>query len=144
MLLRVWFLLISFSLIDNVTAGSDKTGLPDMLDRIKPGIVAVGTYSPTRNVRAVFLGTGFAVADGRYVVTNAHVTSKDLDTTHHERFAVFFRQDRQEHMQSVDLIATDEEHDLALLKLESGSLPSLKIGDSGRVREGELYALVRW
>jgi len=139
-LIKVLCLVLGFSLADSAMAGSGEANLPDMVKQIKPAVVAVGTYMPTRNPRAVFLGTGFAVADGRYVVTNAHVTSKSLDATRLERLAVFFRQDQKEHMQLVDLIAADEEHDLALLKLENGRLSALKIGDSSRVREGELYA----
>lgn len=114
--------------------------LPDILARIKPSIVAVGTYLPTRNPRAVFLGTGFAVANGRTVVTNAHVASKSLDIEHLERLAVFYRQDQKEHMLLADLAATDDLHDLALLSLSEGQLPALDIGDSGGVREGEQYA----
>lgn len=140
MFFRLLVVLIVFSLNANVTAGAGEANLPDMLEHIKPAVVAVGTYMPARNPRAVFLGTGFAVADGRYVITNAHVMAKDLDGAHLEKFAVFFRQDGQEQMQMVELIATDEEHDLALLKLEKGQLPALKIGDSTRVREGELCA----
>ena len=47
--------------------------LPLTVAKIKPGIVAVGTYMPKRNPRAVFLATGFAVGDGSLIVTNAHV-----------------------------------------------------------------------
>ncbi|QPK61923.1 trypsin-like peptidase domain-containing protein [Methylomonas sp. LL1] len=129
-----------FLLAGNGWARSIDAGLPDVLARVKPSVVAVGTFMPTRNPRAVFLGTGFAVADGRRVITNAHVTSKDLDVAHLERFAVFYRQDSQEHMQLAELTATDEEHDLSMLNLADGRLPALEIGDSGRVREGELYA----
>jgi S1-C subfamily serine protease len=57
-----------------------------------------------------------------------------------ERFAVFYRQDQQEKMQLAELTASDEQHDLALLTLSEGKLPALEIGDSTRVREGELYA----
>jgi len=96
---------------------------------------------PTRNPKAIFLGTGFAVADGRSVVTNAHVvTAKELDAQHLEQFAVFYRQDQKEHMRIVELKATDDEHDLGLLQLKEGRLPVLRLGDSGTVREGELYA----
>ena len=140
MLFRVFSLLLSFSLASRAMAGSGEANLPDMLKQIKPAVVAVGTYMPTRNPRAVFLGTGFAVADGRHVVTNAHVTSKDLNVARLERFAVFYPQGKQEQMELVDLVATDEEHDLALLNLKKGKLSALKIGDSRQVREGELYA----
>ncbi|MCQ8129170.1 S1C family serine protease [Methylomonas rivi] len=111
-----------------------------MLQRIKPAIVAVGTVMPTRNPRAVFLGTGFAIADGRQIITNAHVVGKELDAAHLEQFAVFFRQDEREHMLIADLTAIDQEHDLAILRLQDGKLPALEIGDSGRVKEGQLFA----
>lgn len=114
--------------------------MPDMLQHIKPAIVAVGTVMPTRNPRAVFLGTGFAIADGRQIITNAHVVGKELDAAHLEQFAVFFRQDEREHMLIADLTATDQEHDLAILRLQDGKLPALEIGDSGRVKEGQLFA----
>lgn len=140
MLLKLLYCLLFFVSVNNVSAESGMANLPEMLTRIKPAVVAVGTFMPTRNPRAVFLGTGFAIADGSYVVTNAHVTAKDLDTAHLERFAVFFRQDQQERMMQADLLVADEEHDLALLKLSGGNLPALQIGDSRQVKEGELYA----
>jgi len=133
-------LMIVLGLSLEAEAYADENALPDILARIKPGIVAVGTYMPTRNPRAIFLGTGFSVADGRTVVTNAHVISKELDSARLERLAVFFRQEQQEHMQLADLAVVDEEHDLALLSINEGKLPTLEIGDSSRVREGELYA----
>ena len=117
-----------------------EANLPDVLDRIKPGIVAIGTYMPTRNPRAVFLGTGFAVGDGRKVITNAHVTAAKLDVEHLERFAVFYRQEQKELMQIAELSATDADHDLALLTVEGNRLAALEIGDSLHVREGEQYA----
>lgn len=125
---------------DNVQAVSVEAKLPEMLQRIKPAVVAVGTFLPTRNPRAVFLGTGFAVADGRHIITNAHVIGKSLDVEHIERFAVFYRENQQEKMLLAELTATDEQHDLALLTLPDGNLPALEIGDSNRVREGEIYA----
>ncbi|MDD4914748.1 MAG: serine protease [Methylococcales bacterium] len=122
---------------DSLAAEAD---LPLILLRIKPSIVAVGTFMPTRNPREILLGTGFAVDDGRIVVTNAHVVAKPLDKEHLEQFAVYYRQDRKEHMLLADVAAIDEEHDLALLTLDDGRLPALEIGDSLRVREGEPYA----
>lgn len=124
----------------NTPVWGSEAGLPEMLQRIKPAVVAVGTVMPTRNPRAVFLGTGFAVADGRQIVTNAHVVGKDLDAAHLEQFAVFFRRDGHEHMLTAELKAIDQEHDLAILYLPDGKLPALDIGDSAQVREGELFA----
>lgn len=133
-------LLVWISIVCNMPVWGGESNLPDILSRIKPSIVAVGTFMPTRNPRAVFLGTGFAVGDGGQIITNAHVVNKDLDVDHLERYAVFFRQDQNERMVLADLKVTDQEHDLSLLRLQEGKLPVLEIGDSRQVREGELFA----
>lgn len=133
-------LLAVLSLLIAPSLTKAESTLADLLPRIKPGVVAVGTYLPTRNPRAVFLGTGFSVNDGHTIVTNAHVIPPQLDTSHMERLAVFHRYDEQEKMLLADLNVSDENHDLAILSLKDGSIPTLDIGDSSVVREGEEYA----
>jgi len=112
----------------------------DTLQRVKPGVVGVGTFLPTGRPPANLLGTGFAVLDGHYVVSCAHIFSKPLDSEKKETYAVFIGRDRQIMLRSAQLIATDKLHDLALLKIEGDPLPALKLGDSTQVREGwQLY-----
>jgi len=114
--------------------------MADTLANIKPGVVGVGTFHPTRSPRASLQGTGFAVLDGRYVVSCAHIFDKLLDSEKQETHAVFIGRDRQMAVRSAKLIATDKARDLALLKIEGEPLPTLKLGDSGRAREGwQLY-----
>ena len=132
-------LLAVLSLVSLPVSANAESNLADLLPRIKPSVVAVGTYLPTRSPRAVFLGTGFSVQDGRTIVTNAHVIPKELDITHLERLAVFYRQDQQEKMLLADLSVSDEDHDLAILSLKDGSIAPLEMGDASRVREGEEY-----
>lgn len=117
-----------------------ETTLSDTLARVKPSIVAIGTYLPSRLPREVLLGTGFAVDDGQFIITNAHVTAINLDKAHLEEYAVFYRQEKKEYMLLAELIAMDEEHDLALLSLKDGHLPPLAIGDSNSVKEGQAFA----
>jgi serine protease Do len=133
-----FFLCLLLGLTLRSNAG--QSTLPDVLTRIKPGVVAVGTYLPSRVPREIILGTGFAVANGSLIVTNAHVIQKNLDKEHLEQFAIYYRKDSNEEMLLAELKALDEEHDLALLSLPHGQLPVLEFGDSNRVREGESYA----
>ncbi|MCL7421349.1 MAG: serine protease [Methylobacter sp.] len=114
--------------------------LANTLEKIKPGIVAVGTYMPKRNPRAVFFGTGFAVGDGSVIVTNAHVIPPKLDAEHLEQLAVFFRRGGASKAVLARELALDKDHDLAILKLSEGQLPPVKLGDVSSVREGQLYA----
>lgn len=122
-----------------VFSAQGDTRLPDTLAKLKPGIVAVGTYLPKRNPRSVFLGTGFVVGDGKYIVTNAHVVPETLDVEHLEKIAVFYRQGNTEQMLLATEAAMDKAHDLAVLKITE-PLPALKLGDADAVKEGQIYA----
>ena len=112
----------------------------DTLQSVKPGVVGVGIFNPTGSPRANLQGTGFAVLDGTYIVSCAHIFAQPLDTEKKETHAVFIGRDRQMAVRPAKLIATDRARDLALLKIEGDPLPALKLGDSNRAREGwQLY-----
>ncbi|MFO7541892.1 MAG: serine protease [Thiobacillus sp.] len=114
--------------------------IADTLESVKPGVVGVGIYNPTGRPQANLQGTGFAVLDGRYVVSCAHIFTKPLDSEKKETHAIFIGRDRDVAVRSARLVATDKARDLALLKIEGSPLPTLKLGDSARVREGmQLY-----
>ena len=130
---RILWLALFFSL-------AARADVADTLLAIKPGVVGVGTYHPTASPRVRLQGTGFAVLDGRYVVSCAHIFSKPLDSEKNEVHAVFLGRDRQIGVRPARLVATDSNRDLALLKIEGDPLPALKLGDSDRAREGaQLY-----
>ena len=114
--------------------------LPATIDRVKPGIVGVGTVQKTRRPPYKIVGTGFVVADGRYVITNAHVLPEEINTDKLEYLAIFAGKDKQMNIRQAAKVRVDEAHDLALLKFEGNALPALSLGQSSRVREGEEYA----
>ena len=58
---------------------AEAPALPDVIDKIKPAIVAVGSFQKTRRPPSIFRGTGFVIADGLHVVTNAHVVPEKID-----------------------------------------------------------------
>ncbi|MBS1219404.1 MAG: serine protease, trypsin family [Proteobacteria bacterium] len=130
----------SWALILIVAAQPAHADVANTLQFVKPGVVGVGTFNPTASPRANLRGTGFAVLDGHYVVSCAHIFTKPLDTEKNETHAVFIGRDRQMTVRQAQLIATDKSRDLALLKIEGDPLPALKLGDSNQVREGwQLY-----
>lgn len=114
--------------------------LADTITKIKPSIVGVGTYTVHNRPPAQLKGTGFIVADGHYLITNSHVVPDDLDTEHNEQLVAFIGTGENADIRPLVLIGRDRDHDLALLKLEGKPLPTLKIGNSSMVREGENYA----
>ena len=119
---------------------------PDVVDRIRPAVVAVGAAYPRRQpigdrppyrVR----GTGFAVLDGLHIVTNDHVLPDKLDTDRRETIAVFVGRGRHAEVRPATLLARDEEHDLALLGITGAALAPIPFGDDRPVREGESIAI---
>jgi len=120
--------------------GYAEQSLANTIAKIKPGIVAVGTYMPKRSPRAFFLATGFAVGDGSLIVTNAHVIPDKMDNEHMEQVAVFYHKDNNDKAILATEVALDKEHDLAILKIAGELLSPLKLGSVSSVREGQLYA----
>ncbi|QCQ21097.1 S1 family peptidase [Desulfoglaeba alkanexedens] len=113
--------------------------LPEIIQQIRPGVVAVGTVQPMRRPPAAFLGTGFAVDDGRLVATNAHVIPEKLDTARKETLAVFVGRGQEVEAREAQVTAEDRDHDLVLLQIQGPPLPPLRLSER-RVREGEAVA----
>ncbi len=120
--------------------GGLRAGLPETIERVKPSVVGVGTFEVLRRPQAMLMGTGFVVAGGGYVVTNAHVIPKSIQVEKGEHLAVFAGEGKRPLVIRARKLAVDERHDLAVLQLEKERLPAFRLGDSDRVREGEEYA----
>ncbi len=116
------------------------TDLIKAIEKVKPSIVGVGTFEQTRSPPINFLGTGFAVGDGRHVITNAHVVQAVLATDKKESFIVMVGQGKEGQAREAQRVAVDAEHDLALLKISGEPLPVLQLGDSHTIREGQVVA----
>ena len=115
--------------------------LPDTIEKIKPSIVGVGTFQRTRRPPSVFRGTGFAIADGLHIVTNAHVLPEKVDSERKEIVAVFAGKANAVEIREATKVAESRDHDIAVLKITGRPLMAMVLGDSNRVREGETFAI---
>ncbi len=122
------------------TASFSHADLADTIKRVRPAVVAVGTLHPTKSPRSTFLGSGFAVANGQFVVTNLHVLPERLDFARKESIAVFAGRGKQASIRRAEIVAKDTAHDLALLEIEGAPLPALLLECSATVEEGRQYA----
>lgn len=130
--------LAIFCLFSGLTAAHAE--LPDLIDKIKPSIVAVGTYKKTQSPPFVFRGTGFAFGDGNQIATNAHVLPNGSGPDD-PILAVLIRSKGSEG--SLRLAKIDQrnpDRDLAVIRIDGPPLPALKLGDSSNVREGQAIA----
>src|SRR5437763_9257697 len=113
---------------------------PATIARVKPSIVAVGTFERTRNPQFTFAGTGFAVGDGSFVATNEHVLPKIIDGERNETIAIAVHTSSGAvELRNATKVASDSWSDLALLRIDGARLPPLALAESAAVREGELY-----
>lgn len=116
------------------------TDLMQTIANVKPSVVAIATYQKTRSPATVFFGTGFAVADGLTVVTNAHVVAPQADAVKSGAIGILAGNGDAAQFRPAIVVAIDAEHDLAILKITGVPLTPMRIGDSGDVREGQALA----
>ena len=128
-------LLLFLFACNSVSAAS----LVDTIARIKPSIVAVGTFQKTRNPQYVFKGTGFVVGNGQHIVTNNHVVPGKLDHEHNETLAIFTGKGKQVRAIAADLVKKDATHDLALLEIQE-KLPAMQLSASASLPDGSEIA----
>lgn len=130
----------AFLLLPALSTSLAAAGLPDTIDRIRSSVVAVGTFQPSGSPRQQFRGTGFAVGNGHFVVTNFHVLPEELDAGKREKLAVYVGRGRSAHFYPATIAAQDAGHDLALLRIDT-KLPALALHDGPPPREGQEIAL---
>lgn len=116
------------------------TSLPDTIERIRPSIVAIGSYQATRRPPGSFRGTGFVIDNGRYIVTNFHVLPEVIDFANRESIAVFSGQGKKVRAIVAEIAAKDATHDLAILRIRGRKLPALRLDSAQKIREGEEIA----
>ncbi|MEO8418110.1 MAG: serine protease [Methylophilaceae bacterium] len=115
--------------------------LSHTIESIKPSIVGIATFQKTRSPPLNFMGTGFVVGDGSFVMTNAHVIPETLGSNTMESLVVIVaRSGKEPELRSTVRVASDKEHDLVLLRISGEPLPAMQLGDSETVREGQVFA----
>ena len=115
-----------------VAAGQmpDLEGLPPMFREFFERNMPQQPRSPRgdRQREAQSLGSGFIISSDGYVLTNNHVVA-DADE-------IIVRLSDRSELQA-KLVGTDSRTDVALLKVEGKNLPTVKLGDSEKLKVGE-------
>lgn len=137
--LRRRFLGVCLAMLLPASALAD---LPGTVAQVKPSVVAVGTFTPTRSPQFKFLGTGFVVGDGRQVATNAHVIASTANSrSSDERLVIALPGSGRVSVRAVERDERDPDHDLAVLWVSGPSMTPVRLGDSDAVRDGQDVAM---
>lgn len=136
---------LAFALAFALGPRAAAAALEQVIVATKPSLVAVGTFSPTDNPRFGFRGSGFVVAGGNRVVTNAHVLPDPIPPggTAGALAVLVPNADRDKtQLRGATLLGVDRAHDLALLRIDGPPLPALELADGDAVREGMSVAIL--
>jgi len=113
--------------------------LSALIQQVKAGVVAVGTYYFNDKPAVRFSGTGFATGDGTRIVTSKHVIDgiREKDRLFHLRI---FHEDLPDRGVKATILAEDAFHDLTILQMDGKKLPVLSLAENATVREGHAVA----
>jgi S1-C subfamily serine protease len=126
-------MLIGFSCL-SATAQAE---FSDTIEKVKPSIVAIGTFKQTNSPPFVLRGTGFVVGNGSLIATNSHVVPESTDPDGPTLVIQARSTNGELQLRRAQLASRDKEHDLAVLRIEGLKLPALMLANSDAVREGQ-------
>ena len=132
-------LVVTLAVLVMMLPGLALSALPDLIERVKPSVVAVGTFDRTRSPAFILRGTGFVLGNGNLVATNAHVIPESLNASGSEAVVIRLTSSSGEVLQRVARVAaSDKSHDLALLRIEGVPMQAIPL-HNGVVRETQIY-----
>jgi serine protease Do len=123
------------------------SSLEVLVTRVRPAVVQIfstGYAAPEEGdttttsllTKQHSTGSGVIVGEDGYIVTNAHVVrgARLIQV----RLPSLRRDQVAAKLLEAKLVGMDREIDIAVLRIEKGGLPHLALGDSDRLRQGEL------
>ena len=117
-------------------------------EKVLPSIVGINvTYSVNsifynNQTSASAQGSGVIISEDGYILTNNHVVNSSSSSSYYElgkanKITVSLYNDDTEY--EAEIVGTDEQTDLAVIKIDKYCLTSAEIGDSSSVKVGDFF-----
>ena len=104
-----------------------------VVDTVGPSVVSIGIDTRTRTAEARGAGSGVVFSSDGYVLTNSHVvhgaTALEVSLTDGRRFPA-------------SVVGDDPATDLAIVRVEAPALPTARLGQSAKLRVGQLVIAI--
>jgi S1-C subfamily serine protease len=104
-----------------------------VVDSVGPSVVSIRAQARGQEPGAGAAGSGFVISSDGYVLTNSHVVhgamGLEVSLTDGRRF-------------SASLLGEDPGTDLAVIQIDGPALPSARLGQSARLRVGQLVIAI--
>lgn len=133
--MRAWLSLLIPILAMLVSPRLAACELCPLIKEVKQSVVGIGLQTPLSSPSNSLQGTGFVVADGKYVITNYHVVSEPLDANIVQHRVVFSGRGKRPNIHKTEIVDIDIAHDLALLKI-SEQLPPMTLHSAQYKEDG--------
>lgn len=125
-----------------------ETGI-NVANKVRPSIVGITVeYSVnsifyrnyTANSTAKAEGSGIIISEDGYILTNNHIVNSSSNSSYYEvgkanKVTVYLYNDKTAY--DAEIIGTDEQTDLAVIKIDKTGLQAAELGDSDSVQVGE-------
>src|SRR5574344_1960582 len=107
---------------------------------IKVEYLVSSIYYKNMNNAATAQGSGVVISEDGYILTNNHIVNSSSGSSYYElekanKITVYLYND--ENPYEATIIGTDEQTDLAVIKIEKTGLTAAELGDSSNVQVGE-------
>ena len=128
-----------------------ETGV-SVANKVRPSIVGIkvefsvnSIFYRNQSATAVAEGSGVIISSDGYILTNNHVISSSSSTSYYEvgkatTISVYLYGDETEY--EAQIIGTDDQTDLAVIKIDKTDLQAAELGDSDTVQVGEFCMAV--
>lgn len=114
--------------------------------KVLPSIVGIKVEYPvssifsTQSSKATAEGSGIIISSDGYILTNNHVVNSSSTSSYYaigeaSKVSVYLYNDTTEYTATV--VGTDEETDLAVIKIDKDGLTAAELGDSDSIKVGE-------
>ena len=132
--------------LEKVKIVSEESVIIDIVEKISPSVVTVGVEQrivsfdpfdvfqrPQTTQEEQDIGSGFIVSEDGLIVTNKHVVNSP------GKYKVITHDGRK---YDVELIYRDPLNDIAIVKINAAGLKSVEMGDSSKIKVGQLVVAV--
>ncbi len=115
--------------------------LIETLKKVKPSIIAIGTYHPRSKPAINFYGTGFVFSKNGYAITAEHVISAINKKDNENNLSAFFPGVGNSKKFRARVLTKNTKYDLAIIKLEGSGFDHVRLGNSSNIKEGQSIAI---
>ena len=140
-----WIKIFIVSVLLVLNSSAAASSFPELIQKLERSVVGIGTYSPIDGNLATLEGSGFVIGEGKHVVTNYHVVSRELEVDKVQYRVVYSGRGKSAKIHKVKLLDFDPIFDLAILQLidDDSHLDSVfKISNGEYRKAGEGVAFI--